>query len=313
MLNVTNISKRYGKINALDGITFRVPKGKVCGILGAPGSGKTTLMNVITGCISATSGTVEIDGIDIRKHPREAKRYLGYMPANPPVYSDMTVGEYLDFVLSLKRYPKKDRAGEKERVLKLGGFDERRLISSLLALDRKKLSLLQACLGSPKLIVLDEPASLLTPDQAREIRALIKEVAKEHTVILASKHLREATELCEDIIILNHKGNIVINSPIDKLSKDTSGLKRLRISLMADRSRAKVLFGNVAEIIDYDAVPEIEHGVSEFVVTYPATGQDIRPVLFKAAAELDMPIVEMRPINISIEDIFMQLSGSDTR
>lgn len=206
MIEVTNLTKKYGDHIAVDHLSFRVEKGQIYGFLGPNGAGKSTTMNIITGYLAATEGTVTIDGKDIQKDPEEAKRSIGYLPELPPLYVDMTVREYLEFVAELKKVPKKERKQQIDEVMEMTQITDmqQRLIKNLSKGYRQRVGLAQAILGYPEVIILDEPTVGLDPKQIIEIRDLIRKLGENHTVILSSHILSEVSAVCDHIMIIAH-------------------------------------------------------------------------------------------------------------
>ena len=220
MIEVQNLVKMYGDHTAVDHLSFRIEKGHIYGLLGPNGAGKSTTMNIMTGYLGATEGKVLIQGHDILKEPELAKKSIGYLPEQPPVYMDMTVREYLQFAAELKKIPKKEREKQMNDVIRMTGIREveNRLIQNLSKGYRQRVGLAQAILGFPEVIILDEPTVGLDPKQIIEIRELIRELAKEHTVILSSHILAEIQEVCDYIMIIS-KGKLVASDTPENLEK----------------------------------------------------------------------------------------------
>ena len=232
MIEVTNLTKKYGDHIAVDHLSFRVEKGQIYGFLGPNGAGKSTTMNIITGYLAATEGTVTIDGKDVQKDPEEAKRSIGYLPELPPLYVDMTVREYLDFVAELKKVPKKERKQQIDEVMEMTQITDmqQRLIRNLSKGYRQRVGLAQAILGYPEVIILDEPTVGLDPKQIIEIRDLIRKLGENHTVILSSHILSEVSAVCDHIMIIAH-GKLVASDSPENLQKLMSGSMELDLEV----------------------------------------------------------------------------------
>ena len=241
MIEVKDLVKQYDNHLAVDHLSFTVPKGQILGFLGPNGAGKSTTMNIITGYISATSGSVVINGHDIYEEPEEAKRCIGYLPEQPPVYMDMTVKEYLEFVAELKSVPKKERAGQIQNALEKTKTKEveGRLIRHLSKGYRQRVGIAQAILGNPEVILLDEPTVGLDPMQIIEIRELMKELAAEHTVILSSHILSEISAVCDTVMIIN-KGKLIVSDTAENLPKHLNARNGLKLLVKGPAEQIKI-------------------------------------------------------------------------
>ena len=306
MIEVKNLTKRYGKITAVDDISFTVDTGEVLGFLGPNGAGKSTTMNIITGYISSTAGTVTVDGTEILSEPKKTKQKIGYLPEIPPLYVDMTVRKYLEFMFDLKRVklPKKEHIGE---IMRLVGLDRHggRLIKNLSKGYRQRVGFAQALLGNPPVIILDEPTVGLDPKQIIEIRRLIKSLGKKHTVIFSSHVLSEISAACDRIIIIA-EGKIVADAKADELANVLSGERRL--TLVADGRPSEI----ATELEKIPAVTKVKRGgaaggAERFTVEYKS-GEDVRREVFGAMARLDAPILEMKSGDESLEELYLQLT-----
>ena len=236
MIEVTNLVKRYGDHTAVDHLSFQIEKGKIYGFLGPNGAGKSTTMNMITGYIASTEGKVVIDGHDILEEPEEAKKCIGYLPEQPPLYFDMTVLEYMKFAADLKKIPKKERESMIEEVMDMVKITDmkNRLIKNLSKGYRQRVGLAQAILGYPEVIILDEPTVGLDPKQIIEIRSLIKELKKKHTVILSSHILSEVSAVCDYVLIISH-GRLVASDTPDHLSRLAEGSNTLNMLIKGEK------------------------------------------------------------------------------
>lgn len=302
MIEVKNLTKRYGGVKAVDDISFTAESGEVVGLLGPNGAGKSTTMNIITGYLGATSGTVLIDGIDILENPKGAKAKIGYLPEIPPLYQDMTVRRYLEFIFDLKkvRMPKKDHISEVMEIVKITDVSDR-VIKNLSKGYRQRVGLAGALMGNPPVLILDEPTVGLDPKQIIDIRKLIKSLGKKHTIIFSSHVLSEVSAVCDRIIMINN-GRIVADAKTEKLSETVSGGSVL--ILEADGSASAVS----------DAVSSVE-GVKRVTKTAGQTytieyesGTDVRRGIFNALSKANCPILMMRPGGLTLEESFLKLT-----
>lgn len=310
MIEVRNLVKCYGNHAAVDDLSFTVETGKVVGFLGPNGAGKSTTMNMITGYIAPTSGTVLIDGIDILEEPEKAKERIGYLPEIPPLYPDLRVREYLQFVAELKRIERKQRDMAVYQVMektKIADVSER-LIRHLSKGYKQRVGLAGAMLGQPDILILDEPTVGLDPGQIIEIRELIRDLSKEHTVLLSSHIMQEISAVCDEIIIINEGEMIACDTP-ENLTKR-----------MAQQSGTYLLVkGDKAQITStLQAMEEIEHltveeqGEQEIGVTVYAK-TDIREDIFFAMADISCPILEMHSLHSTLEDAFLALTEGEAK
>ena len=311
MIEVTDLVKLYDEHLAVDHLTFTVPKGKILGFLGPNGAGKSTTMNIITGYISATSGSVKINGHDIYEKPEEAKKLIGYLPEQPPVYMDMKVKEYLNFVAELKSVPKKERAVEVEKALektKIKGV-EGRLIKHLSKGFRQRVGIAQAIIGNPEVIILDEPTVGLDPMQIIEIRDLMKELAKEHTVILSSHILSEISAVCDNVMIIN-KGKLIVSDTVENLPKHLNAKNTCKLLVKGTKEKVQEAFQNIEQVEEL-LLEEQGNGFLEVIVTTLAN-YDVREKLFYTCANAKLPIYEMASVSKNLEDIFLELTQDNT-
>lgn len=311
MIEVTNLVKRYGDHTAVDHLSFQIEKGKIYGFLGPNGAGKSTTMNMITGYIASTEGKVVIDGHDILEEPEEAKKCIGYLPEQPPLYFDMTVLEYMKFVADLKKIPRKERESMIEEVMDMVKITDmkNRLIKNLSKGYRQRVGLAQAILGYPEVIILDEPTVGLDPKQIIEIRSLIKELKKKHTVILSSHILSEVSAVCDYVLIISH-GRLVASDTPDNLSRLAEGSNTLNMLVKGEK---ELIENGLKEI---DKVKETELGFNEEegvwnVSVSTEEQEDIREEVFLKMAEIHCPILEMKSKKVSLEEIFLELTESE--
>lgn len=310
MIEVEKLTKKYGDHVAVDNLSFRIDRGMVYGFLGPNGAGKSTTMNIMTGYIAATSGTVKINGYDILKEPEKAKKAIGYLPEIPPVYGDMTVFEYLKFVGELKKVPKTERKEQIEDIMKQTRVDDvrDRIIMNLSKGYKQRVGLAQAMIGYPEVIILDEPTVGLDPKQIIEIRELIKDLAKKHTVILSSHILSEVSAVCDHIMIIS-KGKLVASDTPDGLMTRMKGRKQLNLCVKGEEQVLDAMLKEYAEIESYTFTETKEEGCVS--VTINIEKDDIREKMFYRLVEEKMPIMELSVVERTLEDVFLELTGED--
>ncbi len=311
MIEVRNLTKTYGQHHAVDDISFTVEDGEILGFLGPNGAGKTTTMNILTGYISATSGQAIIDGVDILDDPEGVKKKIGYLPEFPPVYNDMTVGEYLDMASKLKKVREADRKQSVESVMKVVGITDMkdRLIANLSKGYKQRVGLAQALIGDPKILILDEPTVGLDPKQIIEIRNLIKDLGKKHTIIFSSHVLSEVSAVCERVIIIN-KGKLVASDTPENLSRQLQGSNRLQIRVAAPEKIAVKIVKDIPGIKNVQYQGEREEGTSDIIVETDSD-LDVRKTVFNGMARSGYPLLMMNPLEMSLEDIFLKLTHLD--
>ena len=309
MIEVSNLTKKYGDHIAVDNLSFRVEKGQIYGFLGPNGAGKSTTMNIITGYLAATEGTVTIDGKDVQKDPEEAKRAIGYLPELPPLYVDMTVREYLEFVAELKKVPKKERQQQIEDVMGMTQITDmqQRLIKNLSKGYKQRVGLAQAILGYPEVIILDEPTVGLDPKQIIEIRDLIRKLGENHTVILSSHILSEISAVCDHIMIIAH-GKLVASDSPENLQKLMSGSMELSLEVKGSAAAVKAALQEIPQIDRIEENTETPKDIAKLKVISKENA-DVREQVFYALAEAKLPILEMTHAEKSLEDIFLELTG----
>ena len=312
MITVEGVSKRYGQHLALDDISFNVSSGEVVGFLGPNGAGKSTTMNIITGYISATAGNVAVDGYDILQSPDQVKRRIGYLPESPPLYLDMTVGEYLSFVSRIKRAGNVFQTTQKDQIWELVGITEvrARLIKNLSKGYRQRVGLAQALIGKPQVLILDEPTIGLDPYQIIEIRNLIRHLGIEHTIILSSHILPEVSAVCDRIIIIN-QGKIVASDTTANLGKRLNDSNQFRLRVAGSESAVLDVLRSVSGIRRVTSQGVIENGTIDLHVDAFA-GDDPRRSIFYALSRANLPIYLMTSMDYSLEEIFLQLTTEET-
>ena len=310
MIEVKNLVKKYGNHTAVDHLNFTIEEGHVYGFLGPNGAGKSTTMNIMTGYLGATEGEVLINGHDILKEPEEAKRQIGYLPELPPLYMEMTVREYLEFVAELKGIAKNKREesiNEVEKMVKIWEV-ENRLIRNLSKGYRQRVGLAQAVLGFPKIIILDEPSVGLDPKQIIEIRELIRQLAKKHTVILSSHILAEVREVCDYILIIS-KGKLVASDTPENLERNLGDSDLIEIETKASPDEVRRILETVDGIRSI-STKHLENGIT-WAQVQEKKNTDIREKVFQAFAQNHQPLLKLNPLQVSLEDVFMELTQSD--
>lgn len=307
MIEVKNITKKYGNNTAVDNITFEVKDGEVVGFLGPNGAGKSTTMNMITGFIEPTQGKIIVNGNDISKKPKKAKRQIGYMPENVPLYYELTVKEFVTYMAELKFVKRKDRKEEVQRVLKETGLEEvqKKLIRNLSRGYKQRVSMAGALVGNPDVIILDEPTVGLDPKQITEIRNLIKELGKKHTVILSTHILSEVSQICERVVIINKGKIIAVDTPenLEKMTKDKNGIC---ITVEDPKNNMRNLKDKIPQIEKIDMIKDNEDGTKQFVIT-SSEGIDLRKKMFDILPKEDITIFELKKTETTLEDAFIKL------
>lgn len=312
MIEVKHLTKRYGSNTALNDVSFSIEKGTIVGFLGPNGAGKSTTMNIITGYLSASSGTVTVDGFDIVDNANDAKKQIGYLPEFPPLYMDMTVKEYLDFMYGLKKVklPKERHIKEICRLVKIENVYNR-LIANLSKGYKQRVGIAQALLGNPPVLILDEPTVGLDPKQIIEIRNLIKTLGRNHTIILSSHILPEVQAVCERILIINN-GNLVADGTPDSLSHDLSNDHRIIVRVDGPENEVLHAIKAMEHVVDVQSFGEKEPSVYEYAVE-GEENVDIRRNLFALMTRGGWPIVAMRNTDLTLEDVFLRLTGSGSQ
>lgn len=310
MIEAIGLVKQYGDHVAVDHLNFTVEKGQILGFLGPNGAGKSTTMNMLTGYISATEGTILVNGYDMLEEPELAKKSIGYLPEQPPVYPDMTVTEYLKFVTELKKVPRKDREAEVDRVIGVTQLEpmRNRLIQHLSKGYRQRVGIAQALVGNPEVIILDEPTVGLDPKQIIEIRDLMKSLAKEHTVLLSSHIMQEISAVCDHIMIISH-GKLVLSGTPEELQQQANRGENIELEVLGEKERVLDIVNSVAGVSEAEEIAcERENGVA---LRLKST-EDIREALFYAFAKKNLPLVKLVRNTKTLEDIFLEAT-SDRR
>ena len=311
LIQVENLTKRYGQHTAVDCVNFTVNKGEILGFLGPNGAGKSTTMNILTGYISATEGKAMINGLDILEQPEEVKKMIGYLPEFPPLYTEMTVNEYLDFVCNIKRISGADKKKSIEKIMDLVKVGEvrGRLIKNLSKGYKQRVGLAQAMVGNPDVLILDEPTVGLDPKQIIEIRNLITLLGKDHTIILSSHILPEVSAVCERVIIIN-KGKIVASDTPENLSKGLGDSSRLALRIAAQEKQVIKVINELQGVKYVESQGSRERDTVDIIVE--AEGNvDIRRLLFHALSKASYPILMMKSMDLTLEDIFLQITTQE--
>lgn len=311
MIEVKNLVKRYGDYTAVDHLSFEIEKGKIYGFLGPNGAGKSTTMNMITGYIASTEGTVVIDGHDILEEPEEAKKCIGYLPEMPPLYFDMTVLEYLKFVADLKKIPKDKKATMIEEIMDMVKITDmkNRLIKNLSKGYRQRVGIAQAVLGYPEVIILDEPTVGLDPKQINEIRDLIKGLKQKHTVILSSHILSEVSAVCDYVLIISH-GKLVASDTPENLGKLAEGSNTLEMLIKGEKSQIKQALESIEGVNSVTIEKDEKQNLWSTKVS-TEENNDIREKVFYKMSDINSPIYEMKSKKVSLEEIFLELTASE--
>lgn len=312
MVEVKNLTKRYGDLVAVDDISFTAESGEVLGFLGPNGAGKSTTMNIITGYISSTSGTVTVDGTEILEEPKKTKQKIGYLPEVPPLYPDMTVRKYLEFMFDLKkvRLPKREHIDEVMRLVQItdkGG----RIIKHLSKGYRQRVGFAQALLGNPPVLILDEPTVGLDPKQIIEIRKLIRSLGKKHTVIFSSHVLSEVSATCDRVVVIS-AGKIVADAKTDELASAFSKSRKLSVTVEGSPSSVSTELNKIDGVTKVSKVREMTGGAARYNVEYEK-GVDIRRDVFNAMAKAGCPILEMKSGEESLEEMFLKLTEGERK
>ena len=311
MIEINHLVKKYGSHVAVDDLSLTVEPGKIYGFLGPNGAGKSTTMNIITGYLAATSGEVKINGFDVLKQPEEAKKCVGYLPELPPLYMDMTVKEYLDFVAELKKIEKSLRAGYVKEVMEITKTEEvsGRLIRNLSKGYRQRVGVAQAVLGYPEILILDEPTVGLDPKQIIEIRDLIKELGKKHTIILSSHILSEISAVCDHVFIISH-GKLVASDSTENLLERMTGAQEIELLVKAEEDTAETAIREIAQVERCEKTESKEDGAVQLLVTAKKDA-DVREAIYHTCVEHHMPILEMKAASKSLEDVFLELTSQE--
>lgn len=306
MIEIEHLVKQYGTSYALDDISFKVGKGEIVGFLGPNGAGKSTTMNILTGYLSSTSGTARINGIDILENPTAAKKMIGYLPEQPPLYQEMTVREYLEFVYELRSctLDKKEHLEELCRLTKIADVRDR-VIKNLSKGYRQRVGIAQALVGDPEIIIFDEPTVGLDPKQIIEVRNLIRQLGQKHTVILSTHVLSEVQSVCDRILVIN-RGKLIADEKTDDIAKTIEENQRYKAKICAHPSEAEPFLRSLQGVVSVETTSERDRDSYAYVIESDV-GIDIRKTLFFALAEKNWALIGLEGVDMSLEDIFLRL------
>ena len=307
MIEVKNITKKYGSFTAVDNISFKIEEGEIIGLLGPNGAGKSTTMNMITGYIEPTEGEIKVEGYDISKKPKKAKAQIGYMPEGVPLYSDLTVKEFVTYMAELKKVDRKTRKEKVEKIIEQTGLKdvEKKLTRNLSRGYKQRVSMAGALVGEPKILILDEPTVGLDPKQITEIRSLIKELGKTHTIILSSHILSEVSQICNKVIIIN-KGKIVAIDTPENLEKKVESNNTTYVTVEDTENKIETMKEKIPEIKYIKLIKENEDCTKEYVLESDKD-VDLRKIVFNEFAKENITIFEMKKADTTLEDAFMKL------
>lgn len=307
MIEVKNVTKKYGKSVAVENISFKIEDGEIVGLLGPNGAGKSTTMNIITGYIEQNEGEVIVDGYNMLKKPKKAKKEIGYMPEGVPLYTDLTVKEFVTYMAELKQVDRKVRKEKVEKIIKETGLKdvEKKLIKNLSRGYKQRVSMAGALVGEPKILILDEPTVGLDPKQITEIRNLIKELGKTHTVILSSHILSEVSQICNKVIIIN-KGKIVAVDTPENLENKVSNNNAIYITIEDPENKINSIKNQIKNIKNIELIEEKDDGTKQYMIE--AKGDtDLRKSIFSELAKEDITVFEMKKADTTLEEAFMKL------
>jgi ABC-2 type transport system ATP-binding protein len=309
MIELKGVTKRYGDVLAIEGVSFRVEVGQILGFLGRNGAGKSTTLGIASGYISATDGQVLLDGRDILEEPRYIKRRIGYLPEQPPLYRDMTVDEYLRFVCEIKEVEKSRISAHVGDLCELTGLTDhrRRLIRHLSKGYCQRVGLAQALAGNPKVLLLDEPTVGLDPSQIIEIRELIKSLGRDHAIVLSSHILTEVADVCERVAIIG-RGRILAQDTVANLAGGMGDARRVRLRAIGGEAEIEAVLSAVPGVRALEPMGAKEPGTFDFILE-SARSEDLRGAASTALAAAGHPVVMMRPMDVDLEDVFLRLTG----
>ncbi|CCY99982.1 aBC transporter related protein [Clostridium sp. CAG:793] len=310
MIEVKNITKKYGKFTAVDNLNFKVEDHEIMGFLGPNGAGKSTTMNMITGYIEPTKGKIIVNGYDISKTPKKAKRQIGYMPESVPLYNDLTVREFIKYMADLKNVKRSEKKAEIEKVLEETGTKsvENKLIKNISRGYKQRVSMAGALIGNPDILILDEPTVGLDPKQITEIRNLIKKLGKTHTIILSSHILSEVSQICNKVIIIN-KGKILAIDTPENLEKQTQSENNIIITVEDSKNKMKTIKEIIPEIKEIKLIKDNNDGTKQYLITSEKE-VDLRKKIFEELPKQEITIFELKQTETTLEDAFLKLINS---
>ena len=307
MIELKNVTKKYGKVTAVDNINFSVKEGEIVGLLGPNGAGKSTTMNMMTGFIEQTEGEIMINGFDINKKPKKAKKCIGYMPEGVPLYTDLTVKEFVTYMAEIKQVNKKERKEKIKQIIEKTGLKdvEKKVIKNLSRGYKQRVSMAGALVGDPKILILDEPTVGLDPKQITEIRNMIKELGKTHTVILSSHILSEVSQICNKVIIIN-KGKIVAIDTPENLENRVNNKNCIYVTVEDNENKIDTIKNKIKEIKSVQITQKNDDGTKQYIIE--AEGEiDLRKTIFNEFAKENITIFEMKKADTTLEEAFMKL------
>ncbi len=307
MIEVKNLTKKYGDFTAVDNISFTIQEGEIVGLLGPNGAGKSTTMNMITGFIEQTEGEVIVDGYNMLKKPKKAKKEIGYMPEGVPLYTELTVKEFVTYMAEIKKVDRKTRKERVEKIIKQTGLEDvqKKLIKNLSRGYKQRVSMAGALVGDPKILILDEPTVGLDPKQITEIRNLIKELGKTHTVILSSHILSEVSQICNKVIIINKGKMIAIDTP-QKLEERVQNKNCIYVTVEDPENKLENIKNKIKNIKNITLLEENEDNTKKYIIETEGE-DDIRKLIFSEFAKENITIFEMKKADTTLEDAFMKL------
>ena len=307
MIEVKNVTKKYGKFIAVDNISFTINEGEIIGLLGPNGACKSTTMNMLTCFIEQTEGEIIIDGYNTLKKPKKANKEIGYMPEGVPLYTDLTVKEFITYMAEIKNIDRKNRKEKVQEIINKTGLKDvqKKLIKNLSRGYKQRVSMAGALIGDPKILILDEPTVGLDPKQITEIRNLIKELGKTHTVILSSHILSEVSQICNKVIIIN-KGKIVAIDTPENLEAKVSNKNCLYVTVEDPEDKMNIIKNKIKEIKKIELVEKNEDGTKQYMIE-SEDNADLRKMIFSELAKEDITIFEMKKADTTLEDAFMKL------
>ena len=307
MIEVKNVTKKYGKAVAVEDISFSINDGEIVGLLGPNGAGKSTTMNILTGYIEQTSGEVTIEGYNTLRKPRKAKKQIGYMPEGVPLYPELTVKEFVTYMAELKQVDRKVRKEKVEKVIEQTGLKdvENKLTRNLSRGYKQRVSMAGALVGEPKILILDEPTVGLDPKQITEIRSLIKELGKTHTIILSSHILSEVSQICNKIIII-HKGKIIAIDTPENLEDKVNNNNCIYVTVEDTENKISNIKDKIKDVKNIELVQENEDGTKQYLIE-ANKDIDLRKKIFSEFAKENITIFEMKKADTTLEDAFMKL------
>ena len=310
MIEVKNITKKYGKFTAVDNLNFKVEDHEIMGFLGPNGAGKSTTMNMITGYIEPTKGKIIVNGYDISKTPKKAKRQIGYMPESVPLYNDLTVREFIKYMADLKNVKRSEKKAEIEKVLEETGTKsvENKLIKNISRGYKQRVSMAGALIGNPDILILDEPTVGLDPKQITEIRNLIKKLGKTHTIILSSHILSEVSQICNKVIIIN-KGKILAIDTPENLEKQTQSENNIIITVEDSKNKMKTIKEIIPEIKEIKLIKDNNDGTKQYLITSEKE-VDLRKKIFEELPKQEITIFELKQTETTLEDAFLKIINS---